>query len=72
MADNYTPRVKAILSENGCTFVRRGKGDHEIWQSPISNRRFMVDSFIKSRHGRTTRSSKLVYRRRSNPIGRHR
>jgi hypothetical protein len=49
MADNYTPRVKAILSENGCTFVRHGKRDHEIWQSPISNRRFMVDSFIKSR-----------------------
>ena len=50
MADNYTPRVKAIQTENGCTFVRQGKGDHEIWQSPISMRRFMVDSFIKSRH----------------------
>jgi len=50
MADDYTPRVKAILLEKGCIFVRRGKGDHEIWQSPISNRRFMVDNFIKSRH----------------------
>ena len=50
MADNFTPRVKAILSEHGCVFVRQGKGDHEIWQSPISNRRFMVDNFIKSRH----------------------
>jgi hypothetical protein len=30
MADNYTPRVKAILVENGCTFVRQGKGDHGI------------------------------------------
>lgn len=27
MADNFTPRVKAILLENGCTFVRQGKGD---------------------------------------------
>ncbi|MGA3309323.1 MAG: type II toxin-antitoxin system HicA family toxin [Xanthobacteraceae bacterium] len=50
MADNFTPRVKAILRENGCSFVRHGKGDHEIWHSPISNRRFMVDNNIKSRH----------------------
>jgi hypothetical protein len=50
MADNFTPRVKAILKENCCTFVRQGKGDHEIWFSPINGRRFMVDSFIKSRH----------------------
>jgi hypothetical protein len=48
MADNFTPRVKAILRENGC--VRHGKGNHEIWHSPISNRRFMVDNNIKSRH----------------------
>ena len=50
MADNFTPRVKAILAENGCTFVRQGKGDPEIWESPIAERRFMVDHFIKSRH----------------------
>jgi hypothetical protein len=50
MPDNYTPHVKAILLQNGCVFVRQGKGDHEIWQSPISRRRFMVDNFIKSRH----------------------
>ena len=50
MADKFTPRVKAILRENGCSFVRHGKGDHEIWHSPISNRRFMVDNDIKSRH----------------------
>ncbi len=50
MADNYTPRVKTILVENGCAFVRQGEGDHEIWESSISNRRFMVDHFIKSRH----------------------
>jgi hypothetical protein len=50
MPDNYTPHVKSILLQNGCVFVRQGKGDHEIWQSPISRRRFMVDNFIKSRH----------------------
>jgi hypothetical protein len=30
--------------------VRKGKGDHEIWRSPITNRNFPVDSSIKSRH----------------------
>jgi len=27
-----------------------GQGDHEIWYSPVSNRRLMVDAKIKSRH----------------------
>lgn len=27
---------------HGCTFVREGKGSHEIWQSPISKKRFSV------------------------------
>ena len=36
--------------KNGCTFVRHGKGDHDIWFSPISNRPVTVDSKIKSRH----------------------
>jgi hypothetical protein len=50
MADNYTPRVKALLLRAGCLLVRQGKGDHEIWSSPINGRRFMVDNHIKSRH----------------------
>ncbi len=47
---NYTPKLKNILKQNGCYFDRQGKGDHEIWYSPITNRRFVVDSKIKSRH----------------------
>jgi hypothetical protein len=27
-----------------------GKGHHEIWESPVNGRRFMVDQHIKSRH----------------------
>jgi hypothetical protein len=50
MPDQFTPQVKALLRQAGCTFVRHGKGDHEIWHSPINNRRFMVDNAIKSRH----------------------
>jgi ribosomal protein L16/L10AE len=49
MALNFTPRGKSILREKGCSYVRQGKGDHEIWHSPINNRRFMVDNHIKSR-----------------------
>jgi len=42
--------VRRILAENGCAFVRHGKGDHDIWESPITGRRFVVDGTIKSRH----------------------
>lgn len=46
----YEKAVREILSQNGCSFVRRGKGDHDIWHSPITNRHITVDSKIKSRH----------------------
>jgi predicted RNA binding protein YcfA (HicA-like mRNA interferase family) len=46
----YTGPLKKILKDNGCYFERQGKGDHEIWFSPISGKRFPVDSDIKSRH----------------------
>ena len=45
----YEKKVRQILSENGCTFVRHGKGDHDIWYSPVSKRNFTVDGIIKSR-----------------------
>jgi len=48
MAD-YTRKVKKILSDNGCKFVRYGKGDHEIWYSPITMRNFTVDGSIPKR-----------------------
>lgn len=46
----YEKKVRKVLSKNGCSFVRRGKGDHDIWYSPLTNRNFPVDSVIKSRH----------------------
>lgn len=49
MAD-YEKKVREILKEHGCSFVRHGKGDHDIWYSPIVNKNFPVDSKIKSRH----------------------
>jgi len=50
MASSFTPQVKRILLDHGCSFERQGKGDHEIWYSPITNRRLVVDQDIKSRH----------------------
>ena len=47
---DFTPQIKKILRENGCHFDRQGKGDHEIWFSPINGARFTVDGSIKSRH----------------------
>lgn len=46
----YEKKVRNVLRENGCHFVRQGKGDHDIWYSPLTGRTFPVDSKIKSRH----------------------
>jgi len=45
-----SPELKRLLFAAGCRFERAGKGDHEIWSSPITNMRSPVDSKIKSRH----------------------
>lgn len=50
MGLSFTASVKRLLLDHGCVFERHGKGDHEIWFSPITNRRFVVDGNIKSRH----------------------
>jgi len=47
---SFTPELKRRLLDHGCRFERHGKGDHEIWYSPITNRRFVVDNDIQSRH----------------------
>ena len=47
---DYTGKLKEALAVAGCRFERQGKGDHEIWYSPLTDRRFPVDGKIKSRH----------------------
>ena len=47
---DYTKELKGLLVGAGCFFERQGKGDHEIWFSPLTKIRFVVDSKIKSRH----------------------
>ena len=45
----YEKIVREELKKNGCRFVRHGKGDHDIWYSPITNTNVTVDGKIKSR-----------------------
>ena len=46
----YENRVRETLSSYGCFFIRHGKGDHDIWYSPISERNVTVPAKIRSRH----------------------
>ena len=46
----YEKKVRNILKEYGCYCKRHGKGDHDIWYSPITRRPVTVDSKIKSKH----------------------
>lgn len=46
----YEKKVREEMKRHGCRFVRRGKGDHDIWYSPISGVHVTVDGKIKSRH----------------------
>jgi predicted RNA binding protein YcfA (HicA-like mRNA interferase family) len=47
---SFTPGVKEIFRAHGCFFEQSGKGDHENWYSPDTQRRFPVDGKILSRH----------------------
>jgi predicted RNA binding protein YcfA (HicA-like mRNA interferase family) len=47
---DFSRDVRRVLREAGCYLVRQGKGDHEIWYSPITNTTFPVHGKIVSRH----------------------
>lgn len=49
MPKGFYRDILGLLKENGCYFVRQGKGDHEIWFSPITNKNFPVDGVITSK-----------------------
>jgi len=50
MAPQFDKPLRDLLREAGCTFMRQGKGSHEIWHSPITKRSFAVPIGIPSRH----------------------
>ena len=49
MGQNFTPELIRLLKAACCSMVGHGKGDHDIWESPINGRRFPVDGKILSR-----------------------
>jgi hypothetical protein len=50
MARGYGREIERWLRAAGCTFVRDGKSDHEIWHRPITNRHFVFDRGVRVRH----------------------
>lgn len=50
MPATFDRELRRLLNLAGCRFVRPGKGSHEIWYSPITDRRFGVPAAIVSRH----------------------
>jgi HicA toxin of bacterial toxin-antitoxin, len=50
MPATFDRELRRLLGAAGCTFLRAGKGSHEIWQSPITGHRFPVPVGIVSRH----------------------
>lgn len=50
MVRGYYAQITEALRAAGCIFKRMGKGDHEIWFSPITKRSFTVDKGSLSRH----------------------
>ena len=42
--------VRDKLREAGCVFVRHGRGEHDIWRSPLNNNQLSVPVKIMSRH----------------------
>lgn len=50
MVSTFDRALRDLLRKAGCTPVRSGKGSHEIWYSPLTERHFPVPTHIKSRH----------------------
>ena len=49
MAPQFDRALRDLLRAAGCALVRQGKGSHEIWHSPITQRNFAVLVGIPSR-----------------------
>lgn len=50
MVRGFYAEIVEALKAAGCTFKRNGKGDHQIWFSPITNHTFAVDRGCLSRY----------------------
>ncbi|MEA2760680.1 MAG: hypothetical protein QOH65_3624 [Methylobacteriaceae bacterium] len=50
MAPQFDKSLRDLLRDASCMLVRQGKGSHEIWHSPLTQRHFAVPVGIPSRH----------------------
>ena len=50
MPATFDRELRRLLRENGCSFVRAGKGSHEIWSNPKTGKSVTVPRSTKSRH----------------------
>jgi len=50
MVRGFYQQIVEAVKKAGCSFKRQGKGDHEIWYSPITDRTFSIDRHCLSRH----------------------
>jgi len=46
----YGKAVQKTLCDAGCKFLRQGRGDHEVWNSPHARKPFTVPVTVASRH----------------------
>lgn len=49
MTSTLYPSLVELLRAGGCVFVRQGKGSHEIWYSPVSQKNISVPFTVKSK-----------------------
>jgi hypothetical protein len=50
VGQGFYREIVEALKAAGCQYRRPGKGDHEIWYSPITDRTLTVDKGSLSRH----------------------
>ncbi|EAW1321487.1 type II toxin-antitoxin system HicA family toxin [Salmonella enterica subsp. diarizonae] len=50
MGTGLYPKLTELLTSAGCYFDRQGKGSHEIWFSPVTEKKFSVPFTIVSKH----------------------
>jgi len=50
MGSGFYAQLRTILLAHACTMTRQGKGSHEVWFSPITNRTFPVSVTVNNRH----------------------
>ena len=48
--EGYYKPLRKLLEAAGCRLVRYGKGEHQVWYSPITKQNVIVDGGVMSRH----------------------